>query len=204
MKKRFLTIIAVFAAVLYSGPIAYMASKPETMLQNSPVPPMNGRKSEANFYSMLNNSGREYNSWLRDGKNYLNRREYEQAIWAFRKAAALRPASEEIHFLLAWTYEKRGAEGLPGDMTDWENLAIREYTAAVEIADHLPSRFNLAILHRKNNRFSEARRHLEHIVLVDSQNHLGRKAAAELAAVFEQDMRPHSISSTIRDGYRNQ
>jgi len=165
----------------------------------SPRAPMTGRKSEANFYSMLNNSGREYRGWIRDGRNYLARREYEQAIWAFRKAVKLQPAAEEARFLLAWTYEKRGLEGLPGDSTDWDALAIKEYTAAIELADHLPARFNLALLHRRNDRFSEARLQLEHILLVDNRSALARKARTELSALFAQDMRPRSISTVFRD-----
>ncbi|EKD83134.1 MAG: hypothetical protein ACD_39C00867G0002 [uncultured bacterium] len=199
INKRFLIIVAILCVVFFAGSEAYMASSEDDRIMHSPIAPIYGRKSEANFYSMLNNSGREYRGWLKDGRNYLARREYEQAIWAFRKAIKLQPAAEEARFLLAWTYEKRGLEGLPGDSTDWDSLAIREYTAAIELADHLPSRFNLALLHRRHDRFSEARRHLEHIVLLDTRSSLAKRASSELSALFAQDMRPRSISTTFRD-----
>lgn len=203
MKKRILLLAATISALLFTGPEAYLASNPDNLMLNTPVAPMKGRKSEANFYTLMNNSGREYRSWINDGRKYMNRREYEQAILAFRKAVKLQPASEEARFLLAWSYEKRGLEGLPGDTTDWDSLAAKEYTAAIELADHLPSRFNLAILHRRHERFEEARRHLEHILLINHQNSIGRKASTELAALFEQDMRPRGISSRIKDNGRN-
>ncbi|KAF1083289.1 MAG: hypothetical protein GQF41_0067 [Candidatus Rifleibacterium amylolyticum] len=199
MNNRFLLITILLFVAFFAWPKAYMASNGIDRLMHSPVAPMTGRKSEANFYSMLNNSGREYRGWIRDGRNYLARREYEQAIWAFRKAVKLQPAAEEARFLLAWTYEKRGLEGLPGDSTDWDALAIKEYTAAIELADHLPARFNLALLHRRNDRFSEARLQLEHILLVDNRSALARKARTELSALFAQDMRPRSISTVFRD-----
>ncbi len=199
MNNRFLLITVLLFIAFFAGSKAYMASKEDDRLMHSPIAPMSGRKAEANFYSMLNNSGREYRSWIRDGRTYLSRREFEQAIWAFRKAIKLQPAAEEARFLLALTYEKRGLEGLPGDNTDWDSLAIKEYTAAIELADHLPARFNLALLHRRNDRFSEARRHLEHIVLIDQRSALASKAKTELSALFAQDMRPGSISTTFRD-----
>ncbi|MBU1106349.1 MAG: hypothetical protein KKB51_06750 [Candidatus Riflebacteria bacterium] len=176
-----------------------MASNRDGKILHSPIAPISGRRAEANFYSMLNNSGREYRGWIKDGRNYLARREYEQAIWAFRKAVKLQPATEEARFLLAMTYEKRGLEGLPGDTTDWDTLAAKEYTAAIELADHLPSRFNLALLHRRHERLSEARHHLEHIVLVDNRTSLAKRASTELSAIFAQDMRPRSLSTIIRD-----
>ncbi len=197
MRKTLLLLIIVFAALMISGPKAYLASNPEGMIMHTPVAPLHGRKSEVNFYSMLNNYGRAYKSWLRDGISYLRRKEYEQAILAFRKAVKLQPAAEEARFYLAWSYEKRGLEGLPGDQTDWDGLATKEYTAAIELADHLPARFNLAQLHRRHGRHDDARRHLEHIILISSNNAIGKKAAAELKKIFAQDMRPRSISSSI-------
>jgi tetratricopeptide (TPR) repeat protein len=199
MNNRFLLITFLLFVAFFAGSEAYMASREDDRLMHSPIAPMSGRKAEANFYSMLNNSGREYRGWIRDGRNYLARREFEQAIWAFRKAIKLQPAAEEARFLLAWTYEKRGLEGLPGDSTDWDALAIKEYTAAIELADHLPARYNLALLHRRHDRFSEARRHLEHIVMIDTRSGLARRAKTELSALFAQDMRPRSISTTFRD-----
>ncbi len=199
MKKRFLLITAAVIALFLPGTKAFLASGRNNTLMHGAMAPVTGRKAEVNFYSLLNNSGREFQSWFRDGRNYLNRREYEQAIWAFRKAIELRPASEDARFMLGCTYEKRGLEGLPGDMTDWDQLAAREYVAAIELSDHLPSRFNLALLHRRHGRFEEARRHLEHILLIKDSGAIGRKASNELSALFHQDVRPRSISSKVRD-----
>lgn len=198
MKRRFLLTAIVVMALFFPGSRAFLASGRNSMMHDA-MAPVNGRKAEVNFYSLLNNSGREYQGWVRDGRRYLQRREYEQAIWAFRKAIELRPAAEESRFLLGYTYEQRGLEGLPGDTTDWDNLATREYITAIELADHLPSRFNLAILYRRHGRFEEARRHLEHILQIKDAGTLGRKAADELGAIFHQDVRPRSISSKVRD-----
>ncbi len=199
MNNRFMFITIMLFVVCFTGSKAYLASSKDDRIMHSPIAPMHGRKAETNFYSMLNNSGREYTGWVRDGRNYLRRREYEQAVWAFRKAIKLQPAAEEARFLLAWTYEKRGLEGLPGDNTNWDALAIREYTAAIELADHLPSRFNLALLHRRHDRFSEARQHLEHILLLNNNSTLSKKARSELTAIFAQDVRPRSLSTIFRD-----
>ncbi|HNX74712.1 MAG TPA: tetratricopeptide repeat protein [Candidatus Rifleibacterium sp.] len=199
MKRRFLLLTAVIIALFLPGTKAYLASGRSNQMMHGAMAPVTGRKAEVNFYSLLNNSGREYQSWVRDGRNYLNRREFEQAIWALRKAIELRPAAEEARFLLGYTYEQRGLEGLPGDMTDWDALAAREYISAIELADHLPSRFNLAVLHRRHGRFEDARRHLEHILLIKDSGALGRKASSELNALFHQDVRPRSISSKVRD-----
>lgn len=199
MNNRFMFITIMLFVVCFAGSKAYLASSKDDRIMHSPIAPMHGRKAETNFYSMLNNSGREYTGWVRDGRNYLRRREYEQAVWAFRKAIKLQPAAEEARFLLAWTYEKRGLEGLPGDNTNWDALAIREYTAAIELADHLPSRFNLALLHRRHDRFSEARQHLEHILLLNNNSTLSKKARSELTAIFAQDVRPRSLSTIFRD-----
>ncbi|PKL50725.1 MAG: hypothetical protein CVV42_01610 [Candidatus Riflebacteria bacterium HGW-Riflebacteria-2] len=199
MNNRFLLITILLFIAFFAGSKAHMASSGGDKLMHSPIAPMVGRKAEANFYSMLNNSGREYRGWIRDGRNYLARREFEQAIWAFRKAVKLQPAAEEARFMLAWTYEKRGLEGLPGDSTDWDALAIKEYTAAIELADHLPARFNLALLHRRNERFREARLHLEHILIIDNHSALAIRARTELSALFAQDMRPRSITTVLGD-----
>lgn len=199
MKRRFLLILMVLFALFLPGSRAYLASGRNRPVMHGAIAPIGGRKAEANFYSLLNNSGREYKSWIRDGRSYLNRKEYEQAIWAFRKAVELRPAAEESRFLLAVTYEKRGQEGLPGDMTDWDDLAAREYLAAIELADHLPSRFNLALLHRRLGRFADARQHLEHILLINNSGAFGKRASAELNVLFDQDVRPRGISSVVKD-----
>lgn len=201
MKKvnNLLLIIALLLAVFLPTSKAYLASIMDKPYMEGGIAPINGRNAEVNFYSLMNNSGREYESWIKDGRKYLKRKEYEQAIWAFRKAVKLRPASEEARFLLAWTYETRGLEGLPGDMTNWDRLAENEYLMAIEVADHLPSRFNLAILQRRLERFDEARRNLEHILLVTNSSNMRKKASAELQALFHQDVRPRGISNEIKD-----
>jgi tetratricopeptide (TPR) repeat protein len=194
MKRKLLLITIAFAGLFWPVHRAFMASGGFNKVVVVPVPPMKGRKTEKQFYSMLNNSGKSYQTWLKRGKGYIKRREYEQAILAFRKAIDLRPAEEEARFLLAWSYEKRGLEGLPGDSTNWEKLAENEYNKAINLADHLPARYNLAVLLRRNRRFSEARSHLEHILLVNPALALKKKAQAELADLFHQDMRPRHIS----------
>ncbi|NCB37600.1 MAG: tetratricopeptide repeat protein [Erysipelotrichia bacterium] len=199
MKRRFLLFLSIIFFLSLPGSKAFMAGSKDKTIMSGPLAPIKGRKTEPNFYSMLNNSGREYQSWVKSGRSYLNRREYEQAIWAFRKALELRPAEEEARFLLACSYEKRGLEGLPGDSTNWDSLAAKEYHTAIELADHLPSRFNLALLHRRLGRFTEARRHLEHILLINSSGIIARKAFTELNAIFAQDMRPKAISTEIKD-----
>ena len=70
---------------------------------------------------------------------------------------------------------------------------------AIEVADHLPSRFNLAILQRRLERYGEARRNLEHILLVSNSKTLKKKASAELQALFHQDVRPRGISNEVKD-----
>jgi tetratricopeptide (TPR) repeat protein len=176
---------------------AFLAGKNFSKKLQAPVAPVEGRKTEYKAQNLLNNSGVEYSTWLKRGKKYRQRKEYEQAILAFRKAVYLRPADEEARFLLAWCYEKRGLEGLPGDMTNWEALAEQEYLAAIALADHLPARYNLAILYRRQERLDEARKHLEHILLINKPGSLTRKAENELSALFHQSMRPRHIAVDI-------
>ena len=197
MNYRFLLISLFLFASFFAGSQAFVADQSNKRLL-TPMPPAKGRQSEANFYSLLHNSGREYLSWIKEGRAYLSRRDYEQAIWAFRKAVRLQPAAEEARFLLACAYERRGLEGLPGDNTNWDALAAREYIAAIELADHLPARFNLAILHRRHERFIEARRELEHIILLDNKTSLAQRARRELAALFAQDMLPRSLTTHLQ------
>ena len=199
MKNSNILLIALLLAVFLPTSRAYLAGSMQKPYLEGGIAPIEGRNSEVNFYSFLNNSGREYQSWIKDGRKYLKRKEYEQAIWAFRKAVKLRPASEEARFLLAFTYETRGLEGLPGDSTNWNKLAENEYLIAIEIADHLPSRYNLAILQRRLERYDEARKNLEHILLITDSKSLRNKASAELQALFHQDVRPKGISNIISD-----
>ena len=198
MKRNNLLIFALLLAIFLPMSKAYMASAAKKPYIEGSIAPINGRNSEVNFYSFLNNSGREYESWIKDGRKYLKRKEFEQAIWAFRKAIKLRPASEEARFLLGWTYETRGLEGLPGDFTNWDRLAENEYLMAIEIADHLPSRFNLAILQRRLERYDEARRNLEHILLVSPSGKIKKQASDELTAIFNQEVRPKGISNELK------
>lgn len=199
MKNSNILLIALLLAVLLPTSRAYLASSMDKPYMEGSMAPITGRNSEVNFYSFLNNSGREYQSWIKDGRKYLKRKEYEQAIWSFRKAIKLRPAAEEARFLLAFTYEARGLEGLPGDTINWDRLAENEYLMAIKIADHLPSRYNLAILQRRLERFEAARQNLEHILLVTDSKSLKQKASAELQALFHQDVRPKGISNEISD-----
>ena len=199
MKRQNFILFVLLLAVFLPTSRAYLASSMNKPYMEGSIAPLKGRNSESNFYSLLNNSGREYESWIKDGRKYLKRKEYEQAIWAFRKAVKLRPAAEEARFLLGWTYETRGLEGLPGDYTNWDKLAENEYVMAIEVADHLPSRFNLAILQRRLERYDEARRNLEHILLVTNSATMKKKAAAELQALFHQDVRPRGISNEVKD-----
>ncbi|MDN5279033.1 MAG: Anaphase-promoting complex, cyclosome, subunit 3 [Clostridiales bacterium] len=199
MKRNHLFIILAILAIFLPVHRAFLAGSNFSRKPVAPVAPMAGRKAEKSLFGMLNNSGTEYGTWVRKGKAYIKRREYEQAILAFRKAIFLRPAEEEARFLLAWCYEKRGLEGLPGDQTNWDRLAEKEYRTAISLADHLPSRFNLALLMRRLQRFTEAREQLEHILLTGGSNSLTKKAQAELTAIFHQDMRPRHISVDIKD-----
>lgn len=199
MKRQNIILFILILAVFLPTSRAYLANSMKKPYMEGSIAPIYGRNSEVNFYSLLNNSGREYESWIKDGKKYLKRKEFEQAIWAFRKAVKLRPASEEARFLLGWTYETRGLEGLPGDFTNWDKLAEDEYLIAIEVADHLPSRFNLAILQRRLERYEEARRNLEHILLVTNSKTMKKKASAELQALFHQDVRPKGISNEVKD-----
>lgn len=199
MKRQNVILFILILAIFLPTSRAYLANSMKKPYMEGSIAPIYGRNSEVNFYSLLNNSGREYGSWIKDGRKYLKRKEFEQAIWAFRKAVKLRPASEEARFLLGWTYETRGLEGLPGDYTNWDKLAENEYLIAIEVADHLPSRFNLAILQRRLERYEEARRNLEHILLVSDSKTMKKKASAELQALFHQDVRPRGISNEVKD-----
>ncbi|GAB4276229.1 MAG: hypothetical protein Kow0029_18070 [Candidatus Rifleibacteriota bacterium] len=199
MNRKLLFLIIIIFGLILPAHRAFMASNRFEKNISAPVPPMNGRRGEAAFNQYLNNSGTEYQTWYRKGKAYIKRKEYEQAILAFRKAIYLRPAEEEARFLLGWCYEKRGQEGLPGDKTDWDKLAEKEYKAAISLADHLPARYNLALLQRRNERFEEARKNLEHILMIGTKNALSKKAEAELSAIFQQEMRPAHIALDIME-----
>lgn len=197
-KFRFIIFVIALAALLPSSK-GFLATKSDNVEITGSIAPMQGRKGEVDFYNLLTNAERTYKSWIRDGNAYLRRTEYEQAIWAYRKAVRLRPAAEEARFLLAVAYEKRLMEGLPGDITNWELLAEKEYKAAIEVADHLPSRFNLAMLQRRQKRYEEARKNLEHILLVKTGNKdkLAIRAEKLLEELFDQDVRPDALSTIV-------
>lgn len=194
MKRNHFLLIIVLLGTFWPLRQAFLAGKNFSRKIQAPVAPMEGRKTERSVRNLLNDSGVAYTTWMQRGKKYIQRKEYEQAILAFRKAVYLRPAEQEARFLLAWCYEKRGREGLPGDMTNWETLAEQEYLAAIALADHLPARYNLAILYRQQERFDEARKHLEHILLINKPDPLTRKAEKEISALFHQSMRPRHIA----------
>jgi hypothetical protein len=48
-------------------------------------------------------------------------------------------------------------------------------------------------------RYDEARRNLEHILLVTDSKTLKKKASDELQALFHQDVRPRGISNEVKD-----
>ncbi len=194
MKRTILIITAILCALFIPMRKANMASKVGYSRFETPMPPISGRKNEKKAYSRLNSPEFSFGYWLGKGKSYLSRKEYEQAIIAFRKARKLRPASEETRHLLAYSYEKRGLEGLPGDQSDWEALAEREYKASIMLADYLPSRYNLALLQIRNERLSEARKELEHILTVSPTSKFGKLADSLLASVMDQDYLPEHLS----------
>jgi tetratricopeptide (TPR) repeat protein len=194
MKRKLFITAILFAAFVHPVHKAYMSNREFGIKREIPVPPIYGRKKESKCYKYLSKPLRTYNYWMRKGKSYLTRKEFEQAILAFRKASKLRPTSEETRFLLAHSYEKRSMEGLPGDTTNWEQLAIDEYQAAIILADHLPSRYNLALLYQRLDEHTKARKELEHILTISPSSSLGRKAQTALARVFAQDYTPTHLS----------
>ncbi|HNV71163.1 MAG TPA: hypothetical protein PKO06_15780, partial [Candidatus Ozemobacteraceae bacterium] len=108
-----------------------------------PRPPSRGRSGEGLGMQYLSKPERTYGYWMARGREYLSRAEHEQAVLAFRKALKERPVSEDAHFLAGIAYERRGRECLPGDATNWDELAEQEYRAAIALSDYLPARYNL-------------------------------------------------------------
>lgn len=200
MKRKLLFIIIIHIALFIPLSKAYMQS----MQTNTPVPPRSGRGNESSFYSMLSGIDTSYEQWIRDGRVYVNRKEYEQAIYAFRKAVKLHPSSEEARFLLGRAYELRYSDALPGDRTNWQALAIKEYEAAIDLGDHLPARYNLAVIYKNSNSFKKARKQLEYILLVSSCEGLKRLASRQLKDLFNMELRPEHLSVSIKDGLRNE
>ena len=134
---------------------------------------------------------------MRRGKRYLQRLEFEQAVWAFRKARRQEPTNAEVHFFLGFTYEKRGLQGLPGDQTSWDQLAEASYRQAIALEDFLPARHNIARLLERTNRFSLARKEWEHILLIAPKGALAQAAKKALARNIEADLLPETLSRKL-------
>ncbi len=166
-------------------------------LRETPTVPLRGRVSEKIGENYLTPPERTYDYWFKKGRAYLSRKEFEQAIWAFRKALRENPLSQEAHFLLAFTFESRGKDGLPGDQTCWETLAEKEYRSAIIHGDHLPSRYNLGMLLSNLGRPNEARKEWEHIMLVSPGTKLGVLARKALARNTQSYLLPETLSSGL-------
>jgi len=164
-----------------------------------PTPPLKGRTTEGRDLGYLLAPDTGFATWLRRGRNFFARQEFEQAIWAFRKALREKPLAEEAHFLLGCSYVARGAEGLPGDQTAWDDLAESAFHAAIAVGDHLPARFNLGILLTRLGRLDEARREWEHILTVSPRSRLGRLARQALARNMDADLLPRTVGITLDD-----
>ncbi|MFZ2960468.1 MAG: hypothetical protein WA705_26615 [Candidatus Ozemobacteraceae bacterium] len=176
-----------------------VAGAPDAFRGETPIPPLNGRGGERGAMGYLLTPDRTYAHWLSAGKGYLARHEYEQAVWAFRKALRERPLGQDAHFLLGCSYVARGAEGLPGDVTGWEELAETSFLAAIQLADHLPARYNLGILLTRRDRPTEARVQFEHILNVSPKSRLGGLARRALERNIDADLLPRSLSIDLPD-----
>ena len=194
MKRKILILFLLGYAFCFPLRKAFVANAGYSLSREIPAPPRKGRKNERKSYSWINRPARTYTYWMGKGKRYLAKREYEQAIWAFRKASKLRPASEISRFMLAFTYEKRALEGLPADLTNWESLAENEYKSAIFIADYLPARYNLALLYKRNGKIAAAQKELEHILTISPSGKIGNLAKSMLVKVIELDYKPRSMS----------
>jgi tetratricopeptide (TPR) repeat protein len=169
----------------------------EKALHEAPLPPMKGRSAEKGMNGYLTRPDTSLAVWLKKGKSYYARKEYEQAIWAFRKALRENPMAGEVHFLLGVTYEARGKEGLPGDMTSWDTLAERSYRSAIAAGDYLPARFNLGMLFTRLARHDEARREWEHILTISPKSSLGSHAKKALTRNFTRITLPEVLETTF-------
>ncbi|HNW36131.1 MAG TPA: tetratricopeptide repeat protein, partial [Candidatus Ozemobacteraceae bacterium] len=184
-------IIGMMLIGLYLWPTARatMTDKNAPFL-SVPQPPAAGRAAERRSRAYLTRPDTTYASWVGKGRKYLGRKEYEQAVWAFRKALRLKPLSSEAHFLLGYAFELRGLEGLPGDITNWDELAEAEYRASIALDDHLPARYNLARMLERLERYPEARREYEHILTVSPRGRLSTGATAGLDRTIDADLEP--------------
>jgi|GEM_PF-720299 len=197
MSKHRLIIGMIFVG-LYLWPTARatMTDK-NTAFLSVPQPPAAGRAAERRSQAYLTRPDTTYASWLSKGRSYLGRKEFEQAIWAFRKALHLKPLSSEAHFLQGYALERRGLEGLPGDITNWDELAESEYRAAVALDDHLPARYNLGRMMERLERYGEARREFEHILTVSPRGRLSKRATAGLDRTTDADLEPARRSAHL-------
>ncbi len=166
-------------------------------LHETPIPPLHGRQGEAGMMQFLSKPRFTAEYWLRKGRGYLGRKEYEQAILAFRKAVAEKPLFAEAHFLLAVSYENRGLEGLPGDRTSWDYLAENELRTAISLADFLPARYNLALLLERQGNLAAARPEFEHILTVSPQSKLGKLSKDALERNIQANLLPGALSSSL-------
>lgn len=167
------------------------------LFSEAPIPPISGRKNEQGAMKYLSKTPKSFDYWVSQAKSYISRREYEQAIWALRKAKKMKPLAAEAHFLLGYSYEHRGNEGLPGDRTAWDSLAEAEYKVAISAGDFLPARYNLALLLERLERFDESRKELEHILTVSPNSALGKSALSALERNTNADFLPKVLSREI-------
>ena len=191
MKRNSLLFLILMIPLVFPGGKAFLFS------EGDPIPRQGGRKKESGVTGYLTRSPREFPYWMTMAKQYLGRKEYEQAIIALRKAVRLRPMAEEARFLLGHSYELRGREGLPGNLTAWDYLAEKEYLMAIGIADYLPARYNLAMLYERLERYEEARVELEHIMTISPGSHLGKLAARALEGNFDIDLIPRTFTTKL-------
>ncbi len=203
MKRKPLILVSLVGLWLLAGGRTYAPQgglKPPS--GEIPRPPAKGRGAEGSGMQYLTRPDRTFGYWMARGREYLARTEYEQAILAFRKALKERPMSEEAHFLAGCSYERRGRECLPGDATNWDELAEQEYRAAIAVADYLPARYNLGMLLNRLERDNEARKEFEHILTVRPRSQIGRLARAALERNVQSDFLPRLLEHRIPDGHK--
>lgn len=203
MNRKPLILMSLVSIWLLAGGRTYAPSgglKPPS--GEIPRPPAKGRGAESAGMAYLTKPERSFGYWMARGREYLARTEYEQAILAFRKALKERPVSEEAHFLAGIAYERRGRECLPGDATNWDELAEQEYRAAIAVADYLPARYNLGMLLNRLERADEARKEFEHILTVRPRSQIGGMARLALERNVQSDFLPRLLEHRIPDGQK--
>ena len=70
MKRQNIILFILILAIFLPTSRAYLANSMKKPYMEGSIAPIYERNSEVNFYSLLNNSGREYESWIKDGKKY--------------------------------------------------------------------------------------------------------------------------------------